>query len=183
MFIQEKANKELSDSDELFGALMKRVTDAQCKLQKNIEDKLRKSQDRDEAMIEELREEVTQLQGTIFELEELSESDDHLHVLQVACLFCDLASLFLHLFCQAMMEQPNNLRVKGATIIQYKASNTRERMYLCIFSDFAGAEKNWCQKLVQNQRLLRPVCSDGAESRVSSRALLSSRTEKSDRNR
>lgn len=94
---QEKANKEMSDSDKLFSALMKHVRDAQCKLQQNIEDKLRKSQDRDKAVIEELQEEVAQLQRMHSELDELSESDDHLHILQVAQLFWDLVSLLLHL--------------------------------------------------------------------------------------
>lgn len=88
----------MSDSDKLFSALMTHVRDAQCKLQQNIENKLRKSQNRDKAMIEELQEEITQLQRTHSKLDELSESDDHLHILQVARLFCDLVSLLLHLF-------------------------------------------------------------------------------------
>lgn len=69
---------------------MKHVNDAQTKLKRNIEEKLRKSQHKDKAMIEELQEEITQLQRTCSELEELSQSDDHLHLLQVAHLICPL---------------------------------------------------------------------------------------------
>ncbi|XP_035531675.1 E3 ubiquitin/ISG15 ligase TRIM25-like [Morone saxatilis] len=79
---REKANKEIDDCNTLFNALMMRVQEAHTKLKRNIEEKLRKSQDRDKAMIEELQEEIFQLQRTCSELEELSQSDNHLHLLQ-----------------------------------------------------------------------------------------------------
>ncbi|XP_070786289.1 E3 ubiquitin-protein ligase TRIM39-like [Enoplosus armatus] len=79
---REKTNKEINDSDELFNTLMNHVRVTQTKLKSNIEEKLRKSQDKDEAMIEELQEEIIQLQRKHSELEELSQSDDHLHLLQ-----------------------------------------------------------------------------------------------------
>lgn len=139
---QEKANKEMSDSDKLFGALMKHVRDAQCKLQQNIEDKLRKSQDRDKAMIEELQEEITQLQRTHSELDELSESDDHLHILQVARLFCDPVSLRMHLFvklpqlqmrCKGALMSPKEFEGhEGKKYIQYKRENVFVHLFrLC----------------------------------------------------
>ncbi|XP_070710615.1 E3 ubiquitin-protein ligase TRIM39-like [Pempheris klunzingeri] len=77
-----KANKEIEDSDKLFNTLMNHVQEAQTKLKCNIEQKIRKSQDKDEATIKELQEEITQLQRKHSELEELSQSDDHLHLLQ-----------------------------------------------------------------------------------------------------
>ncbi|XP_059210644.1 E3 ubiquitin-protein ligase TRIM41-like [Centropristis striata] len=79
---REKANQELADSDTLFNTLMDHVQVAQAKLRSNIESKLQKSQEKDEAMIEELQEEVARLQGRHSELEELSQSDDHLDLLQ-----------------------------------------------------------------------------------------------------
>lgn len=60
------------------------VQETQTKLKLNIEEKLRKSQDKDEAIIKELQEEIIQLQRKHSELEELSQSDDHLHLLQVS---------------------------------------------------------------------------------------------------
>ncbi len=56
----------------------------QTKLKCNIEEKLQKSQEKDKAMIEKLQEEISQLQIKHSELEELSQSDDHLHLLQVS---------------------------------------------------------------------------------------------------
>uniref|UniRef100_UPI0037E7031A E3 ubiquitin-protein ligase TRIM39-like n=1 Tax=Semicossyphus pulcher TaxID=241346 RepID=UPI0037E7031A len=79
---REKANKEIDDSDKLFNALMNRVHKSQTTLKLNIQEKLRKSQEKDNAMIVELREEITQLQRKHSELEELSQSYDHLHLLQ-----------------------------------------------------------------------------------------------------
>lgn len=74
----------MDDSDQLFNALVNRVQDAHASLRRNIEEKLRKSQDKDRAMIEELQGEITQLQRKQSELEELSRSDDHLHLLQAS---------------------------------------------------------------------------------------------------
>ncbi|XP_045919926.1 uncharacterized protein LOC123979862 [Micropterus dolomieu] len=78
---QEKTKKEIDESDKLFNTLMNHVQVTHTKLKSNIEEKLRKSQDKDEAMIEELQEEITQLQSKYSELEELSQSDDYLHLL------------------------------------------------------------------------------------------------------
>lgn len=63
---------------------MSHVKDAQTKLKLNIEKKLRKSQDKDKVMVEELQDEISQLQRKHSELEELSHNDDHLHLLQVS---------------------------------------------------------------------------------------------------
>lgn len=62
---------------------MGRVQEMQTKIKSNIQEKLRKYQDKDKAMIQELEEEITHLQRKHSELEELSQSDDNLHLLQV----------------------------------------------------------------------------------------------------
>ncbi|XP_034713045.1 E3 ubiquitin-protein ligase TRIM41-like [Etheostoma cragini] len=80
--IREKANKEVDDSDELFNTLVNHVQVAHTNLKSNIETKFKKSQVRDKVMIEELQEEIAQLKRKNCELEELSQSDDHLHLLQ-----------------------------------------------------------------------------------------------------
>lgn len=63
---------------------MSQVQEMQTKLKSNIEQKLQKSQEKDEAMIQQLNEEITELQRKHSELEELSQSDDHLHLLLVS---------------------------------------------------------------------------------------------------
>ncbi|XP_054458026.1 nuclear factor 7, brain-like [Anoplopoma fimbria] len=79
---REKAIDEIADSETLFNTLIRHVQVSQNKLKANIDKKLRKSQEKDKAMIEELQEEIAQLQKKHSELEELSQSDDHLHLLQ-----------------------------------------------------------------------------------------------------
>lgn len=71
---------------------MNYVRDAQVKLSQNIDMKIRKSQDKDKAVIEELQGEIDQLQKKHSELERLSQSDDHLRLLQVM-----LSLWFFHL--------------------------------------------------------------------------------------
>ncbi|CAJ1085923.1 E3 ubiquitin-protein ligase TRIM38-like [Xyrichtys novacula] len=79
---REKANTEMVDSEALFTTLIDRVHEAKTNLRRNIQEKLRKSQEKDNAIIEELQEEIAQLQRKNSELEELSQSDDHLQLLQ-----------------------------------------------------------------------------------------------------
>ncbi|TDG99579.1 hypothetical protein EPR50_G00195640 [Perca flavescens] len=79
---REKANKEVDNGDKLFNTLMNHVQVAHTKLKSNIDEKVQKSQEKEKVMIEELQEEISLLQRKNCELEELSQSDDHLHLLQ-----------------------------------------------------------------------------------------------------
>ncbi|XP_041634709.1 zinc finger protein RFP-like [Cheilinus undulatus] len=79
---KEKAEKEIEDSEKLFSNLMTHVQETQTKLTTNIKEKLRKSQKKDSAMIEELQAEINELQKTYSELEALSQSDDSFQLLQ-----------------------------------------------------------------------------------------------------
>lgn len=63
---------------------MNEVQEMQTKLRLNIETKLRKSQEKDETRIRELQEEIAELQRTHSELDDLSQNDDHLQLLQVS---------------------------------------------------------------------------------------------------
>lgn len=62
---------------------MNQVQDMHTKLKLNIEEKLRKSQEKDEEVIQGLHEEIADLQRKQSELEELTQNDDHLQFLQV----------------------------------------------------------------------------------------------------
>lgn len=64
---------------------MSHVMDTQEKLTRNIELKLRKACEKDKAMIEELGDEIDQLQRKLSELEDLTQSEDPLQLLQVFC--------------------------------------------------------------------------------------------------
>lgn len=62
---------------------MSHVIDTQGKLKRNIKRKLRKAQDKHGAMIEELRDEIDQLQRKRSELEDFTQSEDPLQLVQV----------------------------------------------------------------------------------------------------
>lgn len=62
---------------------MSHVMDTQEKLKRNMKRKLRKAQDKHGAMIEELRGEIHQLQRKRSELEDFTQSEDPLQLLQV----------------------------------------------------------------------------------------------------
>lgn len=65
---------------------MSHVMDMQEKLKQNIELKLRKAHDKDKAMIKELHDEIDQLERKLSELEDITQSEDPLQLLQV-CYF------------------------------------------------------------------------------------------------
>ncbi|KAM9836608.1 uncharacterized protein ACBR49_019051 [Aulostomus maculatus] len=77
-----ETHKELNNSDDLFTILMTHVQEMQTKSRANIEEKLRTSQGKDEALIAALQQETAALQRDQLELQELSHSDDHFKVLQ-----------------------------------------------------------------------------------------------------
>lgn len=81
---QVKVEKEIENSETLFNDLIENIQAIQSKLKSNIDEKLRKSQDQDQQMIQKLREEVTALQRKHSQLEELSRNEDHLQHLQVS---------------------------------------------------------------------------------------------------
>lgn len=82
-FFQEKTLIEIDESEAVFKTLMSHVMDMQEKLKQNIELKLRKAHDKDQAMIEELRDEIDQLERKLSELEDLTQNEDPLQLLQV----------------------------------------------------------------------------------------------------
>ncbi|XP_034020981.1 E3 ubiquitin-protein ligase TRIM41-like [Thalassophryne amazonica] len=85
----DKAKKEIDLCNNLFTKLMSHVEETQAKLKSYIEEKIRKSQAKDEAMIQELKEEITQLERKQSQLEELAQSEDHLHILQSLQALCN----------------------------------------------------------------------------------------------
>lgn len=88
--LQVKADQEIEENNTLFSNLINQVEKMQAKLQSNIQIKLRKSQEKDEAVIQELHDEIAELQRKHSELDELSQNEDHLWLLQVSCTDYDL---------------------------------------------------------------------------------------------
>lgn len=88
--LQVKADQEIEENNTLFSNLINQVEEMQAKLRSNIQIKLRKSQEKDKAVIQELHDEIAELQRKHSELDELSQNEDHLWLLQVSCTDYDL---------------------------------------------------------------------------------------------
>ncbi|XP_047242409.1 E3 ubiquitin-protein ligase TRIM17-like [Girardinichthys multiradiatus] len=79
---QVKVDKETDNAEKLFSNLTGRVQEIQSKLKSNIDEKLQKSNVKVQAMIQELEEEIAALQRKHVQLEELSQNEDPLQLLQ-----------------------------------------------------------------------------------------------------
>ncbi|XP_026154841.1 E3 ubiquitin-protein ligase TRIM39-like [Mastacembelus armatus] len=74
--------KELKESDRLFMSLSRSIEERQTEVNTEIKEKQKAAERRAEKLISELQGEITELQGRNTELEELGNTEDHLHLLQ-----------------------------------------------------------------------------------------------------
>lgn len=77
------AEKEVKESDHLFSSLIRYIEDRQAEVSVEIMEKQKAADKRSEELISELQQEIAELQRRNIELEELMDSEDHLHLLQV----------------------------------------------------------------------------------------------------
>lgn len=76
------AEKELTESDQLFAALIRSIEERQTEVKVEIKEKQRAAERRAEELIRELQQEIAELQRRNTELEKLGNTEDHLHLLQ-----------------------------------------------------------------------------------------------------
>ncbi|XP_023286231.1 E3 ubiquitin-protein ligase TRIM21-like isoform X1 [Seriola lalandi dorsalis] len=81
-FSKEKANGEIGESIRVFTALMESVQRSLNNLIDEIEDKQKTTEKQAEDFITELEQEISELMKRSTEVEQLSLSEDHLHLLQ-----------------------------------------------------------------------------------------------------
>ncbi|KAL1249297.1 hypothetical protein QQF64_020302 [Cirrhinus molitorella] len=80
--------KEKSASVELFTDLMHSIERCQSELLKMMEKQQKTAEKQAEDLIRELQQEITDLKRRNTELEQLSHTDDHLHLIQIFSSFC-----------------------------------------------------------------------------------------------
>ncbi|XP_072543274.1 E3 ubiquitin-protein ligase TRIM39-like isoform X2 [Salminus brasiliensis] len=80
---KKSTEKEISDSVEIFSGLARCIVRSQTALLEAIEQKQEASEMQAEEFIKELEQEITELKRRDTELEQLSKSDDHVHLLQI----------------------------------------------------------------------------------------------------
>ncbi|XP_016356840.1 E3 ubiquitin-protein ligase TRIM39-like [Sinocyclocheilus anshuiensis] len=79
----ESSEKEKADSTELFSDLMRSIERCQSELLEMMEQKQKAAEKQAEELIKELEQEITELKRRDTELEQLSHTEDHLHLLQI----------------------------------------------------------------------------------------------------
>ncbi|CDQ89596.1 unnamed protein product [Oncorhynchus mykiss] len=79
---QKDAEREISDSVQVFTALVRSIERSQTELIEVIEEKQKATERQAEGLIKDLEQEITELQRRSTELEQLSHTEDHLHFLQ-----------------------------------------------------------------------------------------------------
>ncbi|KAM9359075.1 E3 ubiquitin-protein ligase TRIM21-like [Symphorus nematophorus] len=79
---KDGADREIADGVQVFTALKESVERRQAKLMDTIKEKQRKTEKQAEGFIKELEQEISELKERNTELEQLSGSEDHLHLLQ-----------------------------------------------------------------------------------------------------
>ncbi|XP_071395903.1 E3 ubiquitin-protein ligase TRIM39-like isoform X2 [Centroberyx affinis] len=79
---KEDADREIADSVRVFTALMQSVERGQAELIETIEEKQKTTEKQAEGFITELEHEISELMKRTTEVEQLSRTEDHLHLLQ-----------------------------------------------------------------------------------------------------
>ncbi|XP_038852577.1 E3 ubiquitin-protein ligase TRIM39-like [Salvelinus namaycush] len=74
--------REISDSVQVFTDLVRSIERSQAELIEVIEEKQKATETQAEGLIKELEQEITELQRRSTEVEQLSHTEDHLHLLQ-----------------------------------------------------------------------------------------------------
>ncbi|ROL50876.1 hypothetical protein DPX16_15120 [Anabarilius grahami] len=85
---KKSTEQETAASIELFSALMRSIDRCQAELLDIMEEQQKAAEKQDEELIEELQREITELKMRNTELEQLSHTEDYLHLLQIDPTLC-----------------------------------------------------------------------------------------------
>ncbi|KAB5579156.1 hypothetical protein PHYPO_G00191890 [Pangasianodon hypophthalmus] len=85
---KRSTEKEKSDSVEVFTALIRSIERSQAELLEVMEEKQKAAERQAEGLIKELEQEITVLKRRDTELEQLSHTEEHLHLLQIYSSMC-----------------------------------------------------------------------------------------------
>lgn len=80
---QTSAEKEMKDSDRLFASLIRTAEERRVEANTEIMARQKFAEMRSEELVKELQKEIAELHWRNAELGELTDSEDHLHLLQV----------------------------------------------------------------------------------------------------
>ncbi|XP_075943641.1 E3 ubiquitin-protein ligase TRIM21-like [Anarhichas minor] len=89
---EEDADREIAEGVQVFTALKESVERSQAELIDTIKEKQRKTEKQAEGFIKELEQEISELKKRSTEVEQLSRSEDHLHLLHLLQSFRTLTT-------------------------------------------------------------------------------------------
>ncbi|XP_060738909.1 E3 ubiquitin-protein ligase TRIM39-like [Tachysurus vachellii] len=87
---KRSTEKEKADSVEVFTALIRSIERSQAELPEMMEEKQKAAERKAEGLIKELEQEISVLKSRDTELEQLSHTEEHLHLLQIYSSMCSL---------------------------------------------------------------------------------------------
>ncbi|KAK3545346.1 hypothetical protein QTP70_004072 [Hemibagrus guttatus] len=87
-FSKRSTEKEKADSVEVFTALIRSIERSQAELLEVMEEKQKAAERQAEGLIKELEQEITVLKRRDTELEQISHTEEHLHLLQIYSSMC-----------------------------------------------------------------------------------------------
>uniref|UniRef100_A0A4W4EK22 Uncharacterized protein n=1 Tax=Electrophorus electricus TaxID=8005 RepID=A0A4W4EK22_ELEEL len=121
--------KEIADSVEVFGSLMCSITRNQAELLQVMEEKQKAAERQAEGLIKDLEQEITDLKRRDTELEQLSHTEDHIHLLQ---MYPALSSP-LHTKNWTDISTDTDLSIKTAsTVLSQLQKNLNKKLNLTI---------------------------------------------------
>ncbi|XP_053537688.1 E3 ubiquitin-protein ligase TRIM39 isoform X2 [Ictalurus punctatus] len=85
---KKNTEKEKADGVEIFSALMRCIERSQAELLQVMEEKQKAAEKQAEELIKELEQEITELKRRNTDLEQISHTEDHLHLLQIYPSLC-----------------------------------------------------------------------------------------------
>ncbi|KAL0964932.1 hypothetical protein UPYG_G00274600 [Umbra pygmaea] len=127
---RKDAERQISDSVEVFTALVRSIERSQAERLEVIEEKQRAAERQAEGLIEELEQEVKELKRRCSDLEQLSHTEHHLHLLQSFTSLCTPP----HTKDWSEISVPSDLCVQGTlrrAVSQLEETVVREVTRLC----------------------------------------------------
>uniref|UniRef100_A0A4W4EHN1 E3 ubiquitin-protein ligase TRIM39-like n=1 Tax=Electrophorus electricus TaxID=8005 RepID=A0A4W4EHN1_ELEEL len=85
---KKSTEKEIADNSEVFNALIRAIERSQAELHQVMEEKQKAVERQAEGLIKDLEQEITDLKRRDTELEQLSHTEDHIHLLQMYPSVC-----------------------------------------------------------------------------------------------
>uniref|UniRef100_A0A673M8J7 Uncharacterized protein n=1 Tax=Sinocyclocheilus rhinocerous TaxID=307959 RepID=A0A673M8J7_9TELE len=136
-----KMQAAVEDSEKIFSDLIRTIERSRSEVTKLIRAQERASVSRAEERLEQLKQEITDLRRSEAELKQLSDTDDHIHLLQVTESNLGHGSHYYELCCSEVILQIGEFSFLGEVFLFYL-------LFVCV--EFPVSLSLWIYKITQN---------------------------------